>query len=135
MSAAAPGTWSGRRSRGSARGMTKGTDPIGGEAGDEVGHSLRRGLIAIGGNCGDMAGFNMLAGTILLFGETGIRHGAGMKRGTIGFFGPARTMLPTFQRACRCSPESLRLLARELKGLGSRTGSGSCRRWSSTTAT
>lgn len=104
--------------RGSTRGMTKGTILIGGDAGNEVGHTLRRGLIAIGGNCGDMAGFNMLAGTILLFGETGIRHGAGMKRGTIGFFGPAPPMLPTFRRACRCSPDSLRLLASELKRLG-----------------
>jgi formylmethanofuran dehydrogenase subunit C len=103
--------------RGSARGMTKGTILIGGEAGNEIGHTLRRGLIAIGGKCGDLAGFNMLAGTILLFGETGIRHGAGMKRGTIGFFGPAPPMLPTFRRACRCRPQSLRLLASELKRL------------------
>ena len=98
--------------------MTKGTILIGGDAGNEIGHTLRRGLIAIGGNMGDLAGFNMLAGTILLFGETGIRHGAGMKRGTIGFFGPAPQMLPTFRRACRYSPDSLRLLAKELQRLG-----------------
>lgn len=103
--------------RGSALGMTKGTILIEGEAGNEIGHTLRRGMIAIGGNTGDLAGFNMLAGTILLFGETGIRHGAGMKRGTIGFFGPAPPMLPTFRRACRYSPEALRLLAMELKRL------------------
>jgi formylmethanofuran dehydrogenase subunit C len=103
--------------RGSARGMTKGTILIGGDAGHEIGHTLRRGLIAVGGNCGDFAGFNMLAGTILLFGQTGIRHGAGMKRGTLGFFGPAPPLLPSFQRACRSSPEALRLLARELRRL------------------
>jgi formylmethanofuran dehydrogenase subunit C len=103
--------------RGSARGMTRGTILIRGEAGNEVGHTLRRGLIAIGGNCGDLAGFNMLAGTILLFGGTGIRHGAGMKRGTIGFFGPHPPMLPTFRKACRYSPDALRLLAAELKRL------------------
>lgn len=103
--------------RGSARGMTKGTILIEGDAGNEIGHTLRRGLIAIGGNCGDLAGFNMLAGTILLFGETGIRHGAGMKRGTIGFFGSTPQMLPTFRRACRYSPEVLRLLALELRRL------------------
>ena len=62
--------------------MTKGTILIGGDAGHEIGHSLRRGLIAIGGNIGDLAGMNMLAGSIFVFGESGIRHGAGMKRGT-----------------------------------------------------
>jgi formylmethanofuran dehydrogenase subunit C len=103
--------------RGSAIGMTKGTILIGGDAGNEIGHTLRRGLIAIGGNCGDLAGFNMLAGTILLFGETGIRHGAGMRRGTIGFFGPAPQILPTFRKACRYTPDTLRLLAQELRRL------------------
>jgi len=103
--------------RGSALGMTKGTILIDSDAGNEIGHTMRRGLIAIGGNCGDLAGFNLLAGTILLFGETGIRHGAGMKRGTIGFFGPAPQMLPTFRRACRYSPEALRLLAQQLRRL------------------
>ena len=102
--------------RGSAKGMTKGTILIGGDAGNEIGHSLRRGLIAIGGNVGDLAGFNMLAGTILLFGESGIRHGAGMKRGTIGFLGSQRPpLLPTFRLACRCQPDVLTLFLRELQ--------------------
>jgi formylmethanofuran dehydrogenase subunit C len=102
--------------RGSAKGMTKGTILIGGDAGNEIGHTLRRGLIAIGGNVGDLAGFNMLAGTILLFGESGIRHGAAMKRGTIGFFGPKLPpMLPTFRRACRYRPDALLLILRELR--------------------
>ena len=102
--------------RGSAQGMTKGTILIGGDAGNEVGHSLRRGLIAIGGNVGNMAGFNMRAGTILLFGESGVRHGAGMKRGTLGFLGRnLPPMLPTFRRACRCQPDVLPLLLRELQ--------------------
>lgn len=102
--------------RGSAKGMTKGTILIGGDAGNEIGHTLRRGLIAIGGNVGDLAGFNMLAGTILLFGESGIRHGAGMKRGTIGFFGPKLPpMLPTFRRACRYRPDVLPLILRDLR--------------------
>ena len=73
--------------RGSARGMSGGTIMIEKDAGNEVGHTLRRGSISIGGNVGDLVGFNMLAGTVLLFGECGIRHGAGMRRGTIGFFG------------------------------------------------
>ena len=102
--------------RGSAKGMTKGTILIGGDAGNEIGHTLRRGLIAIGGNVGDLAGFNMLAGTIFLFGESGIRHGAGMKRGTIGFFGSKLPpLLPTFRRACRYRPDVLPLMFRELR--------------------
>jgi formylmethanofuran dehydrogenase subunit C len=102
--------------RGSARGMTKGTILIGGDAGNEVGHTLRRGLIAIGGNAGDLAGFNMLAGTILLFGDSGIRHGAGMRRGTIAFLGDQHPpMLPTFRRACRFEPDALKVIARYLR--------------------
>jgi formylmethanofuran dehydrogenase subunit C len=104
--------------RGSAKGMTKGTILIGGDSGNEIGHSLRRGLIAIGGNIGDLAGINMLAGTILVFGESGIRHGAGMKRGTIGFFGKTRPpLLPTFRHACRYRPEVLPLMFRHLRRL------------------
>ena len=102
--------------RGSAKGMTKGTILINGDAGNEIGHTMRRGLIAVGGNIGDLAGFNMLAGTILLFGKSGIRHGAGMKRGTIGLFGPKLPpMLPTFRHSCRCQPDVLPLLFRELR--------------------
>jgi formylmethanofuran dehydrogenase subunit C len=41
-----------------------------------------------------------------------------MKRGTIGFFGASPQILPTFRRACRYSPEALRLLAYELRRLG-----------------
>jgi formylmethanofuran dehydrogenase subunit C len=104
--------------RGSARGMTNGTILIGGNAGDEIGSSMRRGLIAIGGAIGDLAGVNMLAGTILLFGDSGIRHGAGMKRGTIAFLGgKSPPLLPTVRRACRCGPEVLQLVYRQLRRL------------------
>jgi formylmethanofuran dehydrogenase subunit C len=96
--------------------MTGGEILIGGDAGNEIGHTLRRGLIAIGGSCGDAAGFNMLAGTILVFGSSGIRHGAGMKRGTIVLAGEKPpTPLPTFRRACRCQPVALRLIAAALR--------------------
>src|SRR5262245_19969116 len=105
--------------RGSARGMTKGTILVGGDAGNEIGHSLRRRIIAIGGNIGDLAGINMLAGGILLFGDSGIRHGAGMKRGTIAFLGKqAPPLLPTFRRACRYRPEVMPLIYRHLRRLG-----------------
>jgi formylmethanofuran dehydrogenase subunit C len=104
--------------RGSAKGMTKGTILIGGDAGNEIGHSMRRGLIAIGGNIGDLAGINMLAGNIFLFGDSGIRHGAAMKRGTIAFLGKsAPPLLPTFRRACRYRPEILPLMFRHLRRL------------------
>ena len=102
--------------RGSPKGMTRGTILIGGDAGNEIGHSMRRGLIAIGGNIGDLAGMNMLAGSIFVFGTAGIRHGAGMKRGTLAFLGPAAPpLLPTFRRACRYSPQALRLIFHELR--------------------
>ena len=108
------GDFVGAAYRGSARGMTKGTILIGGDAGHEIGSSMRRGLIAVGGNIGDLAGFNLLAGSIVVFGESGIRHGAGMKRGTLAFFGPAPPLLPTFRRACSFRPEIMRLMFRHL---------------------
>jgi formylmethanofuran dehydrogenase subunit C len=102
--------------RGSPKGMTKGTILVGGDVGNEIGHSMRRGLIAVGGNMGDLAGLNMLAGSIFVFGDSGIRHGAGMKRGTIAFLGrTAPPLLPTYRRACCYRPELLHLIYRELR--------------------
>ncbi|MFT5525020.1 MAG: formylmethanofuran dehydrogenase subunit C [Pirellulaceae bacterium] len=104
--------------RGSARGMTGGTILVHGKVGNELGHTMRRGLIAAQ-SCGDLAGFNMLAGSILVFGESGIRHGAGMRRGTIGFLGQEHPpLLPTFKYACRFRPDICQLVFRELIGLG-----------------
>jgi formylmethanofuran dehydrogenase subunit C len=104
--------------RGSARGMTGGTILVAGDVGNEIGHSMRRGMIAIGGSCSDLAGFNMLAGTILVFGGCGIRHGAGMRRGTIGLLGEERPeLLPTFRGGSRCRPLTVRLLWRQLARL------------------
>ena len=104
--------------RGSARGMTGGTILIHGAVGNEIGHSMRRGLLAVGA-AGDLAGFNMLAGSILVFGPAGIRHGAGMRRGTIAFLGSEPPpMLPSFRFACRYRPEVMTLLLRHVRGLG-----------------
>jgi formylmethanofuran dehydrogenase subunit C len=87
--------------RGSARGMRGGTILVKGKTGNEVGHTMRRGMIAVGA-VGDLTGFNMLAGSILVFGECGIRHGAGMHRGNIAFLGSHRPeALPTFRFSCR----------------------------------
>ncbi|MGH7201560.1 MAG: formylmethanofuran dehydrogenase subunit C, partial [Planctomycetaceae bacterium] len=92
---------------------------IAGDAGNEIGHTMRRGLIAVGGKSGDAAGFAMLAGSVLLFGSPGIRPGAGMKRGTIGLFAPdAPDMLPTFRLAGRYRPVFLRLYLLHLRRLG-----------------
>jgi formylmethanofuran dehydrogenase subunit C len=105
--------------RGSRRGMTDGMILIGGNAGNEVGAAMRRGMLAVRGSCGDAAGFNMIAGSILVFGNSGIRIGAGMKRGTIALFGKTLPrLLPTFRRAAAFRPLFLRLIFRELAGLG-----------------
>ena len=96
--------------------MTDGTIMIGGDAGSEVGASMRRGTLAVAGSCADGLGFNMIAGTILVFGSCGARPGAGMRRGTIGLFGTAPpALLPTFRAAGRFRPLFLRLLFRELQ--------------------
>ncbi|MBW3600015.1 MAG: formylmethanofuran dehydrogenase subunit C, partial [Planctomycetes bacterium] len=91
----------------------------GGDAGTEIGHSMRRGLIAVGGDAGDLAGFNMAAGAVLIFGEAGRRHGAGMRRGTLAFLGPSvPPLLPSFRYACRCRPVMLSLMLRRLRETG-----------------
>jgi len=101
--------------RGSAKGMTNGTILIGGDVGNEVGHTMRRGLIVVGGKAGDLVGFNMLAGSVIVHGEAGIRHGAGMRRGTIAFVGDnPPPMLSSFRYACRMQPEFFRLIGRML---------------------
>ena len=98
--------------------MTGGTIMIHGNVGNELGHTLRRGLIAVGGNCGDGAGFNMLAGTIVVLGDSGIRPGAGMRRGTIALLGAsAPAMLPTFRYASDFDPPALKMIFRELSQL------------------
>jgi formylmethanofuran dehydrogenase subunit C len=109
------GDFVGAAYRGAPKGMTGGSIVVQGAAGDEIGHGMRRGLIAVGGRTGNLIGFHMLAGTIVVGGDTGIRHGANMKRGTLIFLGTAPVLLPTFQRACRSTPNVLRLLAQELK--------------------
>jgi formylmethanofuran dehydrogenase subunit C len=88
-----------------------------GNAGNEVGGGMRRGLIAIGGNTGDFTGVNLLAGTVVVFGHLGDRTGAGMKRGSIVSMHPTE-MLPTFSYACTYRPVFLRLYLSYLRGLG-----------------
>lgn len=100
--------------------MTAGEILIHGDAGNEIGHTLRRGLIAVGGRSGDAVGFNMIAGSVFLFGETGIRPGAGMRRGTIGLLGtsPPPAILPTFRRSTAYRPVFLRTFLTSLRTAG-----------------
>ena len=100
--------------------MTGGEILVDGNAGNEIGHSMRRGLIAVAGTIGDLSGVNLIAGTIVVGGEPGIRHGAGMKRGTIVFLDPATSpdVLPTFRAAGGCRPTFLRLYLKHLAGRG-----------------
>ena len=101
--------------------MTGGTILVDGNAGNETGCTMRRGLIAIGGSAGDMVGFNMIAGTVFVFGECGIRPGAGMRRGTLGLFGPnPPQLLPSFRYASTYSSQSVRLILKTLKDKGFR---------------
>jgi formylmethanofuran dehydrogenase subunit C len=103
--------------RGSRRGMKKGTIIVTGNAGNELGATMRRGLIAVLGNVGDFCGAFMIAGSILVFGQLGARPGAGLKRGTIVAFQPPE-LLPTYRGACTYQPIFLRMLLKQLRGLG-----------------
>jgi formylmethanofuran dehydrogenase subunit C len=99
--------------------MTGGTILVDGNAGNEIGHTMRRGTIAIGGAAGDMLAFNMLAGTVLVLGECGIRPGAGMRRGTLGLFGlNPPPLLPTFRFGSTYRPLIMRMALRGLRSRG-----------------
>jgi formylmethanofuran dehydrogenase subunit C len=91
---------------------------IDGDAGAEVGVTMRRGLIAVGGRVGDFVGGGMIAGTVVVFGGCGRRPGAGMKRGTLALLGEAPTLLPTFADAGPYDGLFLELYLRHLRGLG-----------------
>jgi formylmethanofuran dehydrogenase subunit C len=92
---------------------------VDGDGGNEIGLSMRRGMIAIGGSAGDMLGFNMIAGTVLVFGDSGIRPGAGMRRGTICILGRSPPpLLPSFRYACTTRLNILSMVLRDLRGKG-----------------
>jgi formylmethanofuran dehydrogenase subunit C len=99
--------------------MTAGSILVDGSVGNEVGLTLRRGLVAIGGACGDFVGFNMAAGTVLIFGQCGNRPAAGMRRGTVGLFGGTPpTLLVSFRKSGVFKPLFLQLIFRQLQSLG-----------------
>ena len=110
---------------GSPRGMTGGELLIDGDAGDQLGTAMRRGLVAVGGAAGDGVGTRMIAGTILVGGRCGRHAGAGMRRGTIVLMsrqaGESRvpeSMLPTFARANCWNPQFMRMLLVHLQRRG-----------------
>jgi formylmethanofuran dehydrogenase subunit C len=88
-----------------------------GDAGEEVGAGLRRGLIAVAGRVGAAAGLSALAGTIVAFGAVGAHPGAGMRRASIIAM-TSPTLLPTYASACTYRPPFLRLCLRRLRALG-----------------
>ena len=88
-----------------------------GDAGEEAGAGLRRGLIAVAGRVGAAAGLSAFAGTIVAFGAVGAHPGAGMRRASIVAM-TAPTLLPTYAPACAYRPPFLRLCLRRLRALG-----------------
>ena len=90
-----------------------------GSAGDEMGTSMRRGLIAVGGSVGHAAGFGMIAGSLMFFGGVGRHCGAGMKRGTISLFSTTlrAELLPSFHYSCTDRPAFLAIYLRHLQQL------------------
>ena len=63
--------------------MTGGEIVVTGDAGEEAGAGMRRGLVAVGGRTGNGAGLRMLAGTVIALGGIGDEAGLGNKRGSL----------------------------------------------------
>jgi len=97
--------------------MRGGEIVVHGDAGEQAGAGLRRGLVAVAGRTGAGAGLNALAGTIVAFGALGAHAGAGMRRASIVALGEV-ALLPTYVRACTYRPPFLRLCLRRLRALG-----------------
>ena len=89
-----------------------------GDAGEEAGAGLRRGLIAVGGRAGAAAGLRALAGTIVALGGFGAQPGHGhAPRAASSPCGAAaaadlrvRGPRATARRSCACTCGGLRAL-------------------------
>ncbi len=79
---------------------------------------MRRGLILIEGLAGRYLGSRMIAGTVIAMGGAGAYPGYMMRRGTVIVDGAAPEMAPSFTDCGRQELTFLRLVARELAGLG-----------------
>ena len=89
--------------------MSGGEIVVAGDAGEEAGAGMRRGLVAVGGRTGSGAGLRMLAGTVIALGGIGAEAGLGNKRGSL-VSGRAVEPLPAMRsprasipRRCDCS--------------------------------
>src|SRR6202042_1988491 len=89
----------------------------GGEAGEEAGAGMRRGLVAVGGRIGSGAGLRMLAGTVIALGGIGAEAGIGNKRGS-PVSGQPRHPLPSYAFATRFRPPALGLQLGRARRLG-----------------
>jgi formylmethanofuran dehydrogenase subunit C len=97
--------------------MTGGEIVVSGNAGEEAGAGLRRGLVAVGGQTGAGAGLRMLAGTVIALAGIGPEAGLGNKRGSL-VSGRAVEPLPSYAFATRFRPPALRLQLRRVRELG-----------------
>jgi formylmethanofuran dehydrogenase subunit C len=88
-----------------------------GDAGEEAGAGLRRGLIAVAGRVGAGAGVRALAGTIVALGGLGAHPGLAMRRASIVAPQPV-TPPPTYALACTYRPPFLSICLRHLRELG-----------------
>ena len=113
--------------------MTGGEIVVTGDAGEEAGAGMRRGLIAVGGRVGAGAGLRMLAGTVIALGGIGAEAGLGNKRGSLVSGRPVQP-LPSYAFAARFSPPALQLQLRRARELGLTVDdallSGTWARWS-----
>ena len=103
--------------------MRDGMILVDGDAGDDIGLAMRRGLIAwFGGGLGDVAGRGMIAGSIFGFGAVGRGAGSGMKRGTLVLFGAGEAgefePSPTFEPSGTFRPHVLNLYLSDLRRSG-----------------
>lgn len=81
---------------GSTKGMSGGTIVIHGNAGNELGYYMQKGIIKVHGNVGQFTGVHMKNGIIVIYGNTEGRNGAEMIGGKIVVCGSVPSVLPTF---------------------------------------
>ena len=113
--------------------MTGGEIVVSGDAGEEAGAGMRRGLVVVGGRTGSGAGLRMLAGTVIALGGIGAEAGLGNKRGSLVSGGPVEP-LPGYAFAAHYRPPALRLQLRRVRELWLRVDDalmdGAWARWS-----
>lgn len=106
---------------GERAGTSGGEVLVHGDAGEDCGASMRRGLVAVAGRIGPGAGLRMLAGTVVALGGLGGELGAGNKRGSlVDAAGDAAAFVPPpgYRYATTFAPPALRLQLVHLRRLG-----------------